>query len=665
VRKSRKLSVALKRLQVDVVAIQETFLQPNAELSCKGWWCRNKNRVWKTDSAGKIVKRADPNKWSGGVAIMIAEHVAKKWDLFEVESAADSAMWVRMQLGQQVLHVACVYCPPERKDDDRWQQAEEVLQIVRAEALNLLQEGPVLIMGDMNAHLDPEVCPMGQALLELEGALNGKILLPAESDKDAYFTRKGSKNQTDSVVDYLLVASPEQPWPMTPVSALPHDRAVLNSDHLLVWARLAVPEGPAAEDDVAHIGHAAKTFRTEGLIPSVDSDQSGLAVVMKNTRFLHKWRQAFQASLAKFADTVRPETQIDEAWDWIIAELTALAEKVSPAANRPNRLRAPWSDSAVKAKRSELGEVQKKFREGNRSRQLHHVRRGARDDYRSLAADRQANPAKATAEALRAAVYSKGSKLFWSILRTATSKRSSQELDLGKAFDYLSALMGNDLDSPEFDPEAAKTAEAKLQEILEEEEAQAQMGGDFSTLGAPPTVAEIREARLRLKNGKSPGLVRIPNELLRYADDDLDVALADLYERMWQLEYFPPDMFRGMMSALHKEGDRQLPANYRLLTLTSTIGKLFEVILGKRLWELAEREMLLAEEQGGFRSKRSTIDMCYTLHELLQRHVRGKEAVYVAFVDVKKAYDTVWRLGLWGKLRENVRQCRDVRGQRG
>ena len=51
------------------------------------------------------------------------------------------------------------------------------------------------------------------------------------------------------------------------------------------------------------------------------------------------------------------------------------------------------------------------------------------------------------------------------------------------------------------------------------------------------------------------------------------------------------------------------------------------------------------EEQGGFRPGRGTIDQLFVLTEILKSRVGM--STHAAFIDVKKAYDTVWRQGLW------------------
>ena len=62
---------------------------------------------------------------------------------------------------------------------------------------------------------------------------------------------------------------------------------------------------------------------------------------------------------------------------------------------------------------------------------------------------------------------------------------------------------------------------------------------------------------------------------------------------------------------------------------------------------------ILAEEQAGFRKGYSTIDHIFNLKCLIDLYLfRGKK-LYCAFIDYKKAFDSVNRIYLWQKLINN------------
>ena len=65
-----------------------------------------------------------------------------------------------------------------------------------------------------------------------------------------------------------------------------------------------------------------------------------------------------------------------------------------------------------------------------------------------------------------------------------------------------------------------------------------------------------------------------------------------------------------------------------------------------------EKKGVLVDEQAGFRVNRSTIDQIYALREVIQGRRKKRRDTYCCFLDIKKAYDTVFREGLWRRLRK-------------
>ena len=90
----------------------------------------------------------------------------------------------------------------------------------------------------------------------------------------------------------------------------------------------------------------------------------------------------------------------------------------------------------------------------------------------------------------------------------------------------------------------------------------------------------------------------------------------------------------------------ELASNYRGIALGSCVAKVMA-----RLRVYAEEE-ILTEAQGGFRSERRCADQILILRGVCELRRREKKGTYLAFLDVSKAYDTVWREGLWRKMKQ-------------
>ena len=59
---------------------------------------------------------------------------------------------------------------------------------------------------------------------------------------------------------------------------------------------------------------------------------------------------------------------------------------------------------------------------------------------------------------------------------------------------------------------------------------------------------------------------------------------------------------------------------------------------------------MLSETQSGFRKEYSTIDNIFALYALQEYCKSKKMKLYSCFIDFTKAFDNVWRIGLWQKL---------------
>ncbi|CAB1115185.1 unnamed protein product [Ectocarpus sp. CCAP 1310/34] len=86
------------------------------------------------------------------------------------------------------------------------------------------------------------------------------------------------------------------------------------------------------------------------------------------------------------------------------------------------------------------------------------------------------------------------------------------------------------------------------------------------------------------------------------------------------------------------------------ITLLNTVGVVFCKQLNDRIVGVLEKEHSISEGQTGFRKKRGCVDHVFTVGRIIQGRKRAGKPTYCFFLDVKKAYDTVWRNGLWKQL---------------
>lgn len=100
---------------------------------------------------------------------------------------------------------------------------------------------------------------------------------------------------------------------------------------------------------------------------------------------------------------------------------------------------------------------------------------------------------------------------------------------------------------------------------------------------------------------------------------------------------------------MHKKEDPNLTENYRGITLLNTTYKLYA---GERLKADMEGKKVLSDTQAAFRKGKSTIDNVFTMQQVIEKELKKKSGltIYVCFVDLTAAIDTVNREKLWGTM---------------
>ena len=171
-------------------------------------------------------------------------------------------------------------------------------------------------------------------------------------------------------------------------------------------------------------------------------------------------------------------------------------------------------------------------------------------------------------------------------------------------------------------------------------------------LDAPIRDEEVRLALAKLGLKKSPGIDNIPGDYLKLLSGCITPFLTDLFNTLFEKQYFPPSWKESIIIPIHKSGDTANPKNYRGISLLSTLSKVFMSILTNRLRYWAETESKFGFEQAGFRADHSTVDHIFTLYAMAAKCVYGggRGKLYAAFVDYQKAFDSVNRACLWSVL---------------
>ena len=118
----------------------------------------------------------------------------------------------------------------------------------------------------------------------------------------------------------------------------------------------------------------------------------------------------------------------------------------------------------------------------------------------------------------------------------------------------------------------------------------------------------------------------------------------------WREGKVPQQWKDAVITVLHKKRDKTECGNYRGISLVSHAGKVLLEGVASRLSAYCEAKGLFPEEQCGFRPDRSTTDMMFVVHRLQEVGRKAEVSLFMCFIDLQKAYDTVDRTLLWQVL---------------
>ena len=109
--------------------------------------------------------------------------------------------------------------------------------------------------------------------------------------------------------------------------------------------------------------------------------------------------------------------------------------------------------------------------------------------------------------------------------------------------------------------------------------------------------------------------------------------------------YFPQDMQGAITVTLYEnKGECSDCNNNRDISLLSIVGKAFVRVSFCRLQKLAP--CIYPDSQCSFRPDRSTADMIFLLRQVQEKCREQQMPLYIAFINLTKAFDHVCRKGL-------------------
>ena len=169
----------------------------------------------------------------------------------------------------------------------------------------------------------------------------------------------------------------------------------------------------------------------------------------------------------------------------------------------------------------------------------------------------------------------------------------------------------------------------------------------------PITVDELNGELKTMKRGKAAGWDGISLEHMLHSGVLTKATITWLTNVIALKEEIPASYKKGLLVSIPKQGkDPVIKTNNRGITLLPTLYKLLERFILKREDAWFRNQNVIDMTQGAGQANCSSHHTSLLLQETIAYAKNRNATIYVAFLDIKKAFDTVWVNGLLFKLLE-------------
>ncbi len=604
------------------------------------------------------------NTSSGGIGIIFKQVFANKIDFLPSDN--DFVIWCKVDTGNldKDIILGSIYIPPEGSAYFNQDMIENLeLEVVEKQIQN---EAYVLLGGDFNARTgslsdilsdnDPDLgcpdyfrkdCPvktnrkncdrrtnnLGYGLVNLCTSTNLFIVNGrTNGDLEGNFTFKGT-----SVLDYF-VCSYELVDCIDRFSVLPFN-PMLSDGHCVLSLEMFVKDRTDSDKTVAHAAGENVNpveYGTPLKSKKVKWDRDRSEVFKDSLRVDTRWNEV-QNNISN--PGYRTQDGIDNIVSMVSemflksAENSGMVKESNTGkvkSNPKGKRNFKWFNNECKNARTDY-EISKRRYHGNKSDENLRFMKNMSKVYKNTIRRAKQTEEKDFANNLRR-LQSDDPKKFWSLLNENGKPRKTHESPtLQEFFTHFAALYDTDED--------VAMPDAVFEEIND------------SSINEPFSTQEVLKGIKSLKNNKAPGADCITNEMLKNVPPNALSAITTVFNLILDTGIVPTTWASGLIKPIYKnKGDAKNVDNYRAITLVSCFGKLFTSLLNNRITALLEENNALSEAQAGFRSGHSTIDHIFALKAIVELYLSQGRRLFCAFVDYRKAFDTVSRTILWRKL---------------
>lgn len=555
-----------------------------------------------------------------GVSIMI--HKKHKDKITDFEPVNENIIRVNITINQKPVTILGLYAI---SDDEPLTKKDEFFEQVSDEIMKIGKSREIIVLGDLNSRVgrrinDAVVGPFG----EINTNDNGERLIEMCQQHllritNGYFRHKDIHTYTwvqhtrnlKSVLDYVII---RQNTILRINDVRAYRGATCGSDHYIVRAKLLVPFRSQKFTDNKDQGSVQTTKQY-----NVDS------LTNESTRILYQNRLD-----EKLFMTVHQQP-VEKVYDNIVNSIKRAAEEAVGLRPVLRSKKLWWNDEI-----EELVDQKKKLYQ----KWLNTQHQEDRDQYLDIK--------RTTRRTINIAQKEMWDKKCSEINTYIGGKKCSE------SWKFMKNLKSDQKNKANVQIIPTKKWIDHYQKLLTENREEYLLNSPTDVIVEGDTIVvnidQVKKAVRKLKNGRAAGPGGIPAELIKCGSEKLFEQLTWCINQYLNGDPVPAEWKEAYISSIHKKGNKLECSNYRGISVTSTMSRLY----GRIIRDLIEQEYMNKEEeeQSGFRAGRTCTDNIFCLKQVIEKRSAVSQETHLMFIDLQKAYDTVPVKKLWKVLHE-------------
>ena len=162
----------------------------------------------------------------------------------------------------------------------------------------------------------------------------------------------------------------------------------------------------------------------------------------------------------------------------------------------------------------------------------------------------------------------------------------------------------------------------------------------------PPILTEETKKKIEHQKDNKSTFDEIYAEFLKAGGDITVKILTKLFNLILETGNIPDQLKQACIVVIYKKGDKMNCNNYRPISLLSNIYKLFISIIA----DIIKNDLCLPQSQAAYQPGRNTIEQILCIEQLIEKSLEFNKPLHIAFIDFKKAFDSIKLPSLWSLL---------------